>query len=113
MAVMDNNPKFEQVLVAGAFVLDSSTDRVYTFRSEMLQLDPIEFKTLWYLAVRENVYQPFNKIYKAVWDNGEGTGRREEALKTIKNVTERINTAGCGFAWIDHNPSLGYAYRIK
>ena len=113
MVVIDGISDDDKLFVAGALILDYGNNRIYTFQSEVIQLTPEAFKTLSYLAQRENIHQSFKKIYKAVWANGEGTNKRDEARKTLADIIKRINMVGSGFVWIDFVPKLGYAYRTR
>ena len=109
----DNSVDFGEILIAGPIVLDSRNNLVYTFLGGFIKLSSNDFKTLWHLAGREGIKQSFKKIYKVVWNNGDGIDRRDEARKAITDIIERLDTGGRGFVWIDHTPASKYTFRTK
>ena len=69
-----------------------------------LNLDEEEFAALDLLASREDEPLAFEQLYRAVWDAGDGTNRRDRARLALEHLLGQVRGAGDGFMWIEYRP---------
>ena len=115
MAMEGINRNFDktdsQILIFGPLFLDMKKNRAMTIFHTETTFSDEEFETLYMLAIHGSKAMPFEKLYHGAWDRGDGSDRRDEALKGINNVMEQINAIEPSILWIEYRPERGYAYR--
>jgi len=103
----------DHMKIIGPLTMDSRKNRVYIVPNVKLKLNQNEFDSLYMLAIRENISLSFEWLYNAVWDIGDGTDRRKEAIKGIEKVVKRINNFGAGFVWISKSSPDNYTFHSR
>ena len=103
----------QRLNIIGPLTMDSRKNRVYIVPDVKIKLSQDEFEVLNMLATRENISLSFEWLYKAIWDLGDGTDRRGEALKCIEKVIRKINGLESSFIWIDHHKPESYTFHSK
>ena len=102
----------DRILLFGPLWLDREKRKVMTvFYSEVF-LSEDEFKTLFLLANNEGKSLTFDDLYISVWEKGDGTDRRGEALDGINKIVQQINSVEPGMLWIEYRREFGYVFRL-
>jgi len=104
---------YDAIYCIGPLNLNRQTKQASTVFKAELSLDGKEFDALDILAAREGEFLTFEQLYNAVWDEKDGSDRRDAARLGINNILSQINEAGDGFMWIGYEPDRGYVFKTR